>query len=116
MFSHAYCHAYRHAFSRVQLRAATGTGTPAGVRISEISLNSGVYRLLKERPRWLIMLFFCCATVPVPVAEPEKDAPTKGVPNNLRIPYVGIIQIRLWVETIQFPLSRLQPAPRCLLL
>ena len=27
-------------------------------------------------------------------------------------PYVGIIQIRLWVETNQSPLSRLQPAPR----
>ena len=26
-------------------------------------------------------------------------------------PYVGIIQIRLRVETIQFPLSQLQPAP-----
>ena len=26
-------------------------------------------------------------------------------------PYVGIIQIRLWVETSQFPLSQLQPAP-----
>ncbi|EDM89087.1 hypothetical protein RUMOBE_00210 [Blautia obeum ATCC 29174] len=29
----------------------------------------------------------------------------------LVFPYVGIIQIRLRVETNQFPLSRLQPAP-----
>ena len=28
-----------------------------------------------------------------------------------QFPYVGIIQIRLWVGTNQFPLSRLQPAP-----
>ena len=32
--------------------------------------------------------------------------------NRALFPYVGIIQIRLWVGTNQFPLSRLQPAPR----